>query len=99
MPKRRTLKEIRKRILGSVHTGSQSIREISRTAGVDWYTVERQLTYLKGLGLVREVFRHKLLRLFTLTELGEEAAGHLGAQRSGKDKPHHNLAYIKRKLW
>ena len=72
--KRRTHKELRKKILTSVVKSpiDLSIKQISDKTGIDWYTVERQLTFMKGLELVSETFRHRLLRLFKVTELGKQ---------------------------
>ena len=72
MPSRRTIIELRKTILTCLSDNEFSIHEISKKTNIDWFTVERQLTYLKGLELVTETFRHRLLRLFRITEFGNE---------------------------
>ena len=59
-------------ILKSFGNNVLSIREISTKTGIDWYTVERQLTVMKGRELVEEVFTHRMLRLFRITELGKK---------------------------
>ncbi len=61
--KRRTHQRIRKAILNKFKS-RMSIYEIAHAAGVNWRTTELHLNYLKGRGLVAEVFTHKHLRIF-----------------------------------
>jgi predicted transcriptional regulator len=76
MPRRRQA-VIRKELILAFSDQALSIRQVSEKAGVDWYTAERQLAQLKGRDLVEEVFSHRLLRLFRLTQLGKETASAL----------------------
>jgi predicted transcriptional regulator len=80
---RRTNRIIRSLILKIVNSNPQPIREIAKKSGIDWYSTERHLTYLKGRGIVKEVFTHRLLRLFQLTELGIQVVSEL--QNSKKE--------------
>lgn len=80
---RRTNKELRTRILTSFNNQPMPIREIAKKSKIDWYATERHLNYLKGRELVTEVFRHKLLRLFQLTELGKEVIVGLKNKKRG----------------
>ncbi len=61
--RRRTNGQIRKSILARFK-GSMSIYEIALAAGINWRTTELHLNYLKGRGLVAEVFTHRHLRIF-----------------------------------
>ena len=69
---RRTHKILRRIILSHITYQPISINELSDKTKIDWYTVERQLNYLKGRELVAEAFRHRQLRLFKITELGKD---------------------------
>ena len=60
---RRTNAKIREKIL-RVCKGARSIYEIAAASGINWRTTELHLNYLKGRGLVAEVFTHKHLRIF-----------------------------------
>ena len=60
---RRTNHELRNRILARIK-GAMSIYEIAQAACINWRTTELHLNYLKGRGLVAEVFTHKHLRIF-----------------------------------
>jgi len=81
---RRTNRELRTLILNSFQNQSLPIREIAKRAGIDWYSTERHLTYLKGRDMVKEVFTHKLLRLFEITELGNSIVEELKKKRQDK---------------
>lgn len=83
---RRTHKEIRIRILSSLSDEPLPIRVIAQKSKVDWYSTERHLNYLKGREVVTEVFRHKLLRLFTLTPFGQQIAMELKKRPSIKNQ-------------
>jgi predicted transcriptional regulator len=60
------------------------IREIAIKSKIDWYSTERHLNYLKGRELVNEVFRHKLLRLFQLTNLGKDVVSGLKNKKNAE---------------
>jgi predicted transcriptional regulator len=81
---RRTNKELRIRILCSFSNQPRPIREIAHKSKVDWYATERHLNYLKGRELVTEVFRHKLLRLFQLTNLGKDVVSGLKNKKNAE---------------
>ena len=91
---RRSNRKLRILILTSFQNQTLPIREISNRAGIDWYSTERHLTYLKGRDIVKEVFRHRLLRLFELTELGEDIVKAI--KQHSKDKAIQKI--IKRSL-
>ena len=84
---RRTNRELRLSILELLKKLNQhtvSIRQISEKTGIDWYTVERHLNYLKGRDLVREVFRHRMLRLFQISDLGKDVMQSMEQKRKSK---------------
>lgn len=98
---RRTNKELRTRILASFTDKPMPIREIAKKAKVDWYSTERHLTYLKGRDMVKEVFSHRLLRLFHITELGKQVVEELNKKHSTKKIPYDKktiLRLIKRSI-
>ncbi len=69
---KKTYEEIRRNVLLSLFNGKKTINEISRDSGVNWKTVQRHLTYLKGIELVSEVFSSPYVRIFDLTEKARE---------------------------
>lgn len=88
---RRTHAEIRWLILSHLSDEPLAIREIALASGTDWYTTERHLNYMKGRGLVEEVFRHKLLRLFRITTLGKELLFVIQNKKESKNRVVHAL--------
>ena len=95
MIRRRTLKEIRKLILLAFEDRI-SINEISKKTGIDWFTVERQLIYFKGMGLADEVFSHRWLRLFALTGLGKEITSSVKGRKNASKKENREDYEIKK---
>ncbi len=58
-------------ILASLSKRPLTINEISESSGINWNTTSRQLILLKGHDCVKEIFSHKRLRLFEITEKGK----------------------------
>ena len=69
---KRTFGKIRQKILLSLSDDKKTINEISRKSDINWRTVENHLTYLSGRGLVNEAFSSEYVRIFEITEEGEE---------------------------
>lgn len=93
---RRRQADIRKALLLAFTEQALSIRQISEKSAVDWYTTERQLNQLKGRELVEEVFSHRLLRLFRLTQQGRDVVTAL--QQPGKKQSAEVAALLRRVL-
>jgi PAS domain S-box-containing protein len=74
---KRTFKTIRNIILVCLSKGELSINEVAHLSGVNWKTVENHLTYLIGKKLVKENFSSKYVRLFGLTERGNQYLSNL----------------------
>ncbi len=70
--KKRTFRELQKKILQSLKNGPKTINEISLSSGVNWNSTAHQLILLKGSDKVSEIFKHKRLRLFEITKIGRE---------------------------
>src|SRR3989344_1612720 len=70
---RRTLKSLRTTILLtlSAQQRQSSIQSIAKSAGIDWYTTERQLLFLSGMELARQTLFHPQLRLYEITDKGK----------------------------
>lgn len=69
---RRSFRQLRDIILLNLMQGQKTTNQISNETEINWSTVELHLTYLKGRGLVNEVFTSKYVRIFQLTEKGLE---------------------------
>ena len=69
---KRTYEDIRESIIKAINGKQKTINEISRISKVNWKTVQRHLTYLKGSGLIIEVFSSRYVRIFEITEKGKE---------------------------
>lgn len=69
---RRSFSELRDIILLDLIQGQKTTNEISHDCNINWRTVELHLTYLRGRGLVQEVFTSKYVRIHDLTQKGRE---------------------------
>jgi predicted transcriptional regulator len=69
---KRSFSEIRQSILKCLASGEHTINQISFKTRINWRTVELHLTYLVGRGLVRSVFSSEYVKIFELTEKGED---------------------------
>ena len=86
--KKRTFRELRFIILLTLLSGQQTTNQISIRTSINWRTVESHLTFLVGKGLVNEVFKSEYVRIFKLTEQGENHANSLLEQekKTGEEK-------------
>ena len=64
--------QLQKAILKSLKNQNLTINEISAKSKVSWNSTSHQLILLKGHEYVKEVFRHRRLRIFEITEKGKE---------------------------
>ena len=69
---KRRFKELQKSILTSLRNSTLTINEISSKSSVNWNSTAHQLILLKGRDYVKEIFSHKRLRIFEITEKGKE---------------------------
>lgn len=69
---KRRFDEIRYLILSSLINGQKTINHISNKADISWKTVEHHLTWLSGRGLVKEVFSSAYVRIFEITDIGNQ---------------------------
>ncbi|MBD3163852.1 hypothetical protein GF323_01520 [Candidatus Woesearchaeota archaeon] len=69
---KRKFGELQKLILKSLRKGPLTINEISSKSGINWNSTNHQLVLLKGNDYAKEIFRHKRLRLFRITERGKK---------------------------
>lgn len=74
MAEKRTFKEIREIILVTLAKGKNTLNNLAKEAGVNWRTTDNHLNWMKGKGLVAEVFTSEYVRIFDLTEKGREEA-------------------------
>ena len=72
MGEKRTFKEIREILLSALAKGKNTLNNLAKEAGVNWRTTDNHLNYMKGKGLVAEVFTSPYVRIFELTERGKE---------------------------
>lgn len=80
--KKRTFRELRHTILIALLSGQQTTNQISIRTGINWRTVEAHLTFLIGKGLVTEVLKSEYVRIFKLTDVGQQHANLLQQQKS-----------------
>ncbi len=69
---KRRFKELQSLILKSLKNRPLTINEISEKSGINWNSTSHQLILLKGHEYVKEIFRHKRLRLFEITNTGKK---------------------------
>jgi predicted transcriptional regulator len=69
---KRRFKELQKLILKSLKNKPHTINEISSLSGINWNSTSNQLVLLKGNEYVKEIFSHKRLRIFEITEKGRK---------------------------
>ena len=72
--KKRTFSELRHIILIALLSGQQTTNQISIKTGINWRTVEAHLTFLIGKGFVTEVLKSEYVRIFRLTDAGQQHA-------------------------
>ncbi|PIY60113.1 hypothetical protein COY95_03460 [Candidatus Woesearchaeota archaeon CG_4_10_14_0_8_um_filter_47_5] len=72
MVQKRKFTEIRELLLFSLARGQQTINSLSKSAGVNWKTTENHLIHLIGMGWVREVLHIPYVRIYELTDMGQE---------------------------
>ena len=80
--KKRTFSELRHIILVMLLSGQQTTNQLSIKTGINWRTVEAHLTFLIGKGLVTEVLKSEYVRIFKLTDAGQQYASLLQQQKS-----------------
>ena len=69
---KRTFIELRKDILKCLSKGQNTVNHISNETNINWKTVDNHLTYLRGRGLINEVFSSEYVRIYELSEDGKE---------------------------
>ena len=72
--KKRTFSELRHIILMVLLSGQQTTNQLSIKTEINWRTVEAHLTFLIGKGLVTEVLKSEYVRIFKLTDAGQQHA-------------------------
>jgi len=70
--KRRSFDGIRLDILVALQTGRTTVNEISRRTDINWKTVDNHLIYLCGCGWAQKVFDSPNIKIFEITEEGNE---------------------------
>jgi predicted transcriptional regulator len=69
---KRTFKEIRLLMLKELAKEQKTISDLAKTAGVNWKTTQKHLVYFVGMGFAKEVFNSPYVRIFEITEKGED---------------------------
>ena len=69
---KRNFKEIRDLLLLELSGSRKTINQLAQDSGVNWKTTQHHLVYLIGKQMVKEVFSSPYVRIFELTELGED---------------------------
>ena len=71
--KKRSFDEIRMKLLKTLASNKkQTLNEPAVNAGLCWRTAKTHIVYLKGKGFAREVLSTPYVRIFEITEKGEE---------------------------
>jgi len=68
--KRRSYKELQKRILRVLRTKKLNKNEIARKINAEWRVVGNQIVLLRGNGLVDLFFEHEKMSIFNITDRG-----------------------------
>lgn len=71
---KRGFKEIRDLLLLELSGTRKTINQLSQDSGINWKTTQHHLVYLIGKQMVKEVFSSPYVRIFELTDNGEEYA-------------------------
>lgn len=80
--KKRTFSELRHTILIALLSGQQTTNQVSIKTSINWRTVEAHLTFLIGKGFVTEVLKSEYVRIFRLTDAGQQHSLSLLQQKS-----------------
>lgn len=72
--RKRTFSELRFLLLNVLSSGQQTTNQLSLKSGINWKTVEAHLTFLIGKRFVSEVLKSEYVRIFALTQAGEQYA-------------------------
>ena len=67
---KRRFKDLQRLILRSLDRSTRTINEISYRAKINWNSTSHQLILLKGQDYVKEIFSHRRLRVFEITDKG-----------------------------
>ena len=81
MATKRTFSDIRDLILKTLSSGKKTVNQISGDSGINWRTVDNHIIHLIGKGLVSTVFSSPYVKIFELTEDGQEYAKHLEEEK------------------
>ena len=79
---KRNFKEIRDLLLLELNGSRKTINQLAQNSGVNWKTTQHHLVYLLGKGMVKEVFSSPYVRIFELTDTGEEYVGIINPKSS-----------------
>ena len=71
--RKRRFSQLRRLILETLAEGQKTVNQIASETGINWKTVDNHLTYLVGRGLAHEVFSSKFVRIFEITDRGDDA--------------------------
>jgi len=69
---KRRFRDIRRLILKSLYSGRKTVNQVSSETDINWKTVDNHLIYLVGKGLVEVVFSSPYVKIFQLTETGND---------------------------
>ena len=69
---KRSFDEIRTAMLIELAKGQKTINDLAKSSGVNWKTTQNHLIYLVGMGFATEVFNSPYVRIFEITEKGNE---------------------------
>jgi len=71
--KKKSFEEIRIRMIKTLaENKKQTLNELAKNSGLCWRTVKTHIIYLKGKGLAKEVLDTPYVKIFEITEKGEE---------------------------
>lgn len=69
---KRRFRELQALILKSLKNRPLTLNEIASESGINWNSTARQIILLKGKDCVKEIFSHRRLRIFEITEKGKK---------------------------
>ena len=69
---KRNFQEIRDLILLTLSGNRKTINQLAQESGINWKTTQHHLVYLIGKQMVKEVFSSPYVRIFELTDNGDD---------------------------
>ena len=77
MATKRRFDELRDLLLKTFGNDKKTVNQLASESGINWRTVDNHLIHLVGKGLVKTVFSSPYVKIYELTEDGQEYVKHI----------------------